>query len=62
MGQALKKFSDTQDKIGNYRLTLASEATSKFYQPFVTTLNQSIAHAMAKYSKLKKNTYLVLES
>ena len=48
MGQALKKFSDTQDKIGNYRLTLASEATSKFYQPFVTTLNQSIAHAMVK--------------
>ncbi|KAJ3294948.1 hypothetical protein HK104_003154 [Borealophlyctis nickersoniae] len=46
LGAALKKFSAVEEKVGNARLKMDAEANAKFVQPFTTTLNQTIGHAM----------------
>ncbi|KAJ3104447.1 hypothetical protein HDU97_009232 [Phlyctochytrium planicorne] len=46
LGAALRRFSTIHERVGNARLKLDNEATTKFHQPFTTTLNQTIAHAM----------------
>ncbi|KAJ3031323.1 UNVERIFIED_CONTAM: hypothetical protein HDU68_005065 [Siphonaria sp. JEL0065] len=43
---ALKKFADTHNRVGDARVKLADEVTARFHQPFTTTLNQLIGHAM----------------
>ncbi|KAJ3409171.1 hypothetical protein HDV05_004564 [Chytridiales sp. JEL 0842] len=54
-GAALKRFAAAHERIGNARLKLDAEATSKFVQPFQTTLNQTIGHAM----KARRNVQAV---
>ncbi|KAI8838079.1 hypothetical protein BC829DRAFT_41230 [Chytridium lagenaria] len=46
LGAALRRFSTIHERVGNARLKLDNDATAKFHQPFTTTLNQTIAHAM----------------
>ncbi|KAI9346548.1 hypothetical protein BDR26DRAFT_855742 [Obelidium mucronatum] len=43
---ALKKFADTHNRVGDARVKMADEATARFHQPYTTTLNQLIGHAM----------------
>ncbi|KAI9209263.1 uncharacterized protein BJ171DRAFT_485969 [Polychytrium aggregatum] len=53
LGAALQRFAATHDKIANARLKQDHEAVAKFYQPFSTTLNQTIAHAMKARNNVK---------
>ncbi|KAI9326438.1 BAR domain-containing family protein [Zopfochytrium polystomum] len=55
LGVALKKFAATEERVGAARLRLDAEATAKFHQPFSTTLNQLILHAM----KARRNVQAV---
>ncbi|KAJ3217912.1 hypothetical protein HDU67_007063 [Dinochytrium kinnereticum] len=43
---ALNKFAGAHERVGNARLNLDADATMKFHQPMLATLNQQIAHAM----------------
>ncbi|KAJ3083810.1 hypothetical protein BCR33DRAFT_720725 [Rhizoclosmatium globosum] len=43
---ALNKFADTHNKVGEARVKMADEINTKFHQPYTTTLNQLIGHAM----------------
>ncbi|KAJ3058253.1 hypothetical protein HDU98_005651, partial [Podochytrium sp. JEL0797] len=43
---ALKKFADTHNRVGEARVKMADEITARFHQPYTTTLNQLIGHAM----------------
>ena len=51
----MKKFASTHERIGAARLRLDAEATAKFHQPFSTTLNPLILHAM----KARRNVHAV---
>ncbi|KAJ3388767.1 glycoside hydrolase 15 protein [Entophlyctis sp. JEL0112] len=46
LGVALKKFADTHNRVGDLRVKMADEINARFHQPFTTTLNQLIGHAM----------------
>ncbi|KXS18872.1 hypothetical protein M427DRAFT_53353 [Gonapodya prolifera JEL478] len=45
-GAALLKFAKAQNKIGEARLKMDSDITTKFYKPFNTTLKSTIEFAM----------------
>ncbi|KAJ3197283.1 hypothetical protein HK101_004764 [Irineochytrium annulatum] len=47
MGSALRKFSSAHERIGNARLKLDAEASTKFHTPYVNMLQIQIAQAMA---------------
>jgi len=42
---ALKKFSASQDRLGNLKLQLDHDVTTKFHEPFINTLSTSIAES-----------------
>ena len=46
---ALKKFAAAEEKMGNFRLVQDQEATAKFYQPFLNSLNVTIADANVSF-------------
>jgi len=61
MGSALFKFATVQEKIGDFRLKMDNEITTKFVQPFSTTLNTQIGFAM-KARRNVQNARLSLDS
>ncbi|KAF9318236.1 hypothetical protein BG000_009938 [Podila horticola] len=60
-GVALSKYAAVQEKIGDRRLAMDQEITTKFVQPFGTTLNTQIGFAM-KARKNVQNARLALDS
>ncbi|KAI8815365.1 BAR domain-containing family protein [Cladochytrium replicatum] len=46
LAAALRKFAAAHERVGDARLKQDADAVAKFYQPFLTTLNQTIGHAM----------------
>ncbi|KAG0222008.1 hypothetical protein BGW42_007760 [Actinomortierella wolfii] len=61
MGSALFKYATVQEKIGDFRLKMDAEISTKFVQPFSTTLNTQIGFAM-KARKNVANARLALDS
>ncbi|KAF9973784.1 hypothetical protein BGZ73_002972 [Actinomortierella ambigua] len=61
MGSALFKYATVQEKIGDFRLKQDHEISTKFVQPFSTTLNTQIGFAM-KARKNVANARLALDS
>ncbi|KAJ3112871.1 hypothetical protein HDU96_004054 [Phlyctochytrium bullatum] len=53
LSQALTKFANAHERIGNARLNLDADATTKFHQPLTATLNQQISHAMKARRKVQ---------
>ncbi|KAG9066542.1 hypothetical protein KI688_012450 [Linnemannia hyalina] len=61
MGSALFKFATVQEKIGDFRLKMDNEISTKFVAPFGTTLNTQIGFAM-KARRNVQNARLSLDS
>ncbi|KAF9583437.1 hypothetical protein BGW38_009462 [Lunasporangiospora selenospora] len=61
MGAALFKFATVQEKVGDFRLKMDHEISTKFVQPFGTTLNTQIGFAM-KARRNVQNARLTLDS
>ncbi|KAG0266754.1 hypothetical protein BG011_001213 [Mortierella polycephala] len=61
MGSALFKFATVQEKIGDFRLKMDNEISTKFVLPFGTTLNTQIGFAM-KARRNVQNARLSLDS
>ncbi|ORZ27773.1 BAR domain-containing family protein [Lobosporangium transversale] len=61
MGSALFKFATVQEKIGEFRLKMDQEITTKFVQPFGTTLNTQLGFAM-KARRNVQNARLALDT
>ena len=45
-GAALKKFGNAHEKIGNFRLAQDADAVSKFYNPWLHSLEELIGQAL----------------
>lgn len=48
MSQALKKFTNLEDKLGNLKLQLDTDVTVKFHEPLLAALSTSIATSSIK--------------